>query len=381
MKNWLVQFQGWIAMRTRPRKLHFLSLLLSGFSLPAFAQSLIDPINSEWHSTARALGMGNAAIAGADDPSTAMFYNPAALAGNRKFQFEFLSPQFEFSTSNFKVAKQMGDHGRLLSLDKTVPLLDGRRGKPVYLGFSIYPNASAKNFAVGILVSAQGGAAIDKDGKLFIRSQYLVVPSLGMTMGLLSGIFKLGVAGRAVQVTTNNKSTSDLTGNGYLIEPAEGFGIALDAGLLLTLPVATLPAFGFVARNIGDTNLGKKAIEPVGKGETTDAGAAPMMYDAGFSIQPKLGQTTVLKFSSDYRDLTHESQADTMRKINLGIEFAFNRRLYFRGGFGQGYWTAGFGLGGKGASLDLATYGEEIHPTRYHYIEDRRVAIRYGGRF
>jgi hypothetical protein len=369
-------------MRTRTRLINFLlfAAAVAAFFSPA-AHAILDPVNSEWHSTARALGMGNAAIASGDDAATAMFYNPAALASNRKVQVEFFSPQFEFSTSNLTVAKGAGDQSKLISLEKTVPLLDKSRGKPAQLGFSIYPNFSARNLAFGILLSLEGGSAIDKDRKLFIRSQYLVIPTMGVTFGLMSGLIKLGIAGRAIQITTNNKSTSTLTGQGYLKDAQEGFGIGLDAGVIVTLPVATLPAFGLVVRNIGDTNLGKDAIESIAIGAVRDAGAAPMTADAGFTIEPKLAQRTVLRLSGDYRDLTHESKASSMRKINLGLELGLNRRLYFRGGFGQGYWTAGFGLSGKSASLDLATYGEEIHPTKFHYIEDRRVAIRYGGRF
>ena len=65
-------------------------------------------------------------------------------------------------------------------------------------------------------------------------------------------------------------------------------------------------------------------------------------------------------------------------KIQAG---SFNKHFFLRWGGSQGYWSGGIGLSGKSASLDLSTYGEELHSTKFREIEDRRIVIRYGGRF
>ena len=355
---------------------------LTAFATPGRAYALVDPVNSEWHSTARALAMGNAGIATAEDPDTAMFYNPAALASNRRFEFSVFNPQFEFSTSNFTLggAKDMTDLG---SLDTTVPHLRENRGTPAQFGFSLYPNVSAKNFALGILVSAESGSVMKKNGDLIIRSQYLIIPTIGLTVGMLSGIIKIGAALRIINLTTNNKvvPVAQQGVQGYRRDAEEGFGLGVDVGTLIQLPWASLPTFGAVARNIGDTSLSKGAFYPYATGTAVGANRVPMMIDGAFAIQPKLGQTTVLKFAMEFRDTQDKSHVATARKVNVGFELGFNKRLFLRMGGSQGYWSAGFGLSGKSASLDITTYGEELDPTKFQEIEDRRVAISYGGRF
>lgn len=354
-------------------------------SFPRFASALPDSVNTEWLSTGRALGMGNAGIATADDPSTAMFYNPAALSGNRRLAFEFFNPQFEFSTSNFDVAPSLQSQGKLIGLKKTVPLLNNHRGRPVHLGFSIYPNISAKNFAMGILYRAEGGAYINDLGQLKIRSQYMLIPTLALTVGAVGGLFKMGFAVRGVQLAVNERTVDNAVTSteeiGYTAGASEGFGLGADFGALLTLPWKTLPAFAFVARNIGGTSLGGAPLSGFATGNVQDGVLVPMMFDVGFSIQPKLGQTTVLKLACDYRDLHNKSHTNMGRKFNAGFELGFRRKLYLRGGYSQGYWTAGFGLAGKDGSLDLAVYGEELHPTGFKVMEDRRFMLGYGGRF
>ncbi len=339
-----------------------------------------DSVNSEWYSSARALTMGNAAITLGGDAATAMFYNPAALAGNRRPSFEFFSPTITLGTGNFTLGG-ITDITDQLALDKLATTLQEKAGTSFNLGFSLYPNLSAKNFGLGMLVSFEASATVDDEGTLFQRTEALLIPTVGISVGLLSGLFKIGAAARAIQSTRKISSTTTFTNLSYLDGAEEGFGIGLDAGFIWTLPWSWLPTFGGVVRNIGGTDLTGDALFSVAGNEKVAHSKIDMTIDGGVSLSPKIGQRTVLKIAADYRDVTDTSNTGLFRKVNIGLELGMKRRLFLRAGFSQGYWSAGFGLAGKGGSLDLGTYGEEIHPTDFRKIEDRRMVIRSGSKF
>ena len=342
-----------------------------------------DAVNNEWHSTARALGMGNTGIATAEDPATAMFYNPAALSKNKRVIFEFFAPQYEFSLSNF--AFDVSDQSKMLSLPKSQELMDTKRGKTTGLGFSLYPSFNARNFAAGMLLRGQGHSVVEGDGTLRYESKYYIIPTVGFAIGLMSGLFKIGVAGRAIIATENRNvtasTTEEIAAAGYRQDPEQGFGFGVDGGFIFTLPWDWLPTFAGVARNVGGAKLTGAAPVSLAADTKRAHSGYDMTFDAAFSLAPKLGKRTVMKIAFDYRDVTDENNVDLLRRINMGIEIGIARRIFFRGGVSRGYWTAGFGFSGSKASLDLSAYGEELHPTDLRAIEDRRIAIRYGARF
>lgn len=364
---------------TQVKRGAFLSILfLLGFLLSNPAKA--DVVNAEWYSTARALTMGNAGLTLGGDPATAMFYNPAALAGNRRPSFEFFSPQISVGTGNFSIGG-IFDIVDQLSLDKIAQSLSDQQGKAVHFGFSLYPNFSSKNFGAGMLISFEASAAVGTDGTLYQTMESYVIPTAGISVGLFSGLFKIGAAVRAIQSTRKIAANTTLTNLSYTDGAEEGFGIGLDAGFIWTLPWAWLPTFAGVVRNIGGTDLTGGALFGLVGSNKVPHTKLDMMFDGGFSVEPKLGQRTVLRIAADYRDATDTTNTNLMRKVNLGLELGIRRRIFFRGGVSQGYWTAGFGLSGKRGSLDLGTYGEEIHPTDFQSVEDRRIVIRYGSKF
>ncbi len=358
-------------------------LLLSGVLVSKNANA--DSVNTEWYSTARALAMGNAAITLGRDPATAMFYNPAALAGNRRPSFEFFSPQIALGMGNFSLGG-IADIADQLSLPDLASSLKSDPLTAAHIGFSLYPNFSAKNFGAGALVSFEVSAVVDEDENLFQSTQALLVPSIGISVGLFSGLFKIGAAARAIQSTRKIAEISvadsiTLSSLSFTEGAEEGFGFGFDAGFIWVLPWAWLPSFGGVVRNIGNTKLTKEAPLSVAGSSKVAHTKIDMTIDGGASIEPKLGHQTILRIAADYRDIINTSGTGLLRKCNFGLELSVKRRVFFRAGYSQGYWTAGFGLSGKRASLDLGTYAEEIHPTGKGIIEDRRAMVRYGSKF
>jgi hypothetical protein len=355
-----------------------LALLLILF-LPS--QALADAANAEWLSTTRALTMGNVGIANANDGATAMFYNPAALARQKKITVELFNPQFDMGTGVFTMggSSNIGKHS---ALSRVRPLLSLNKNSVSSVGFSLYPNISAQNFNFGILMKAEG-ASVDDGTNLIYRSRYLLIPSMALSMGAIGGRFRLGLALRGIQISENDKSVLNTTTTsiGYSTDMAEGFGIGLDAGALLSLPWASLPTLGFVARNVGDTSFPSAASFSIAAGTSTQRDKIKMTYDGGFSIAPKLGQKSTFTFAADFRDIMNAHGISDKRRLNLGFEIDYQRVLFFRAGFGRGYWTAGMGIGSRYGSLDLGTYSEELDATRFNGIEDRRVSLRFGSKF
>lgn len=345
------------------------------FLLPALA--FADAVNNEWHSTTRNLSMGNVGVASSEDPTSAAFYNPAALARAKKASFEIFNPQFDVGLGVFG----MGGIGKNTSLDKVQPELKKNPGKASSLGAAIYPNLYIRNFNLGLLLSRYQSSYSDGT-TTYYRYRSLVMPTLGLSAAIFSGRFRVGVAARGIRWTDSDRDTKDTSNFGYDHGAGKGWGIALDGGVHLTMPWKSLPTIGVVARNIGGTKIAEGGITNAPTtGNNYHLNPLPMTFDVGFAIFPKLGQRTGLTLAVDYRDMHNNTQTSTLRHLNAGMELGFARTLYLRAGVSRGYWTAGIGLASKLGSLDIGTYAEELHRSDFRAQEDRRASIRYGSRF
>ncbi|HEY8280082.1 MAG TPA: hypothetical protein VIH99_10685 [Bdellovibrionota bacterium] len=356
--------------------------LLALLSLPDLASA--DAVNNEWYSTTRARSMGNVGIASADDPSTAAFFNPAALARGKKTTLEVFNPQLEFGGGIFSMSGALTDMGKQSGYTKSKPLLIAHPGQASSAGYAIYPNVSSQNFSFGILASADSWSYYNRNKDAYNHhGSTLFIPTLGMSMGALGNRFRLGWAVRGVQIyetrlTEKASATSDVV---EVNRSGSGFGIGLDAGVLLTLPWGGLPTIGATARNIGDTAFPMAPLVPFGPKEERRHDRIKMTYDGGFSISPKSGQNSQVTFAVDYRDITDVTKADIVRKFNAGLEFSISKVIYLRGGFSQGYATGGFGLNSKFGAFDFGTYGEELDDRGFQGFLDRRYSLRFTRRF
>ena len=354
--------------------------LAAVFLLPGLAKA--DAVNAEWSSTARALSMGNVGIASSDDPSSASFYNPAALARAKKTTIEIFNPQLDLGGGVFSLSHSFADWAKQASYSKSLPLLKAQPGTASSLAISVFPNVTAQNFSFGVLLSGKSSAYYngDKDA-YYYHSRKLLVPSLGMSAALLASRLKLGVSVRGVQVNEADTVTPGSTSTvGAFNNSRNGFGIGLDGGMLMTMPMAALPTLGLVARNLGGIAFPTAPVIPLGGATSTRHELIKTSYDAGLSVSPKFGQRDQLTFATDYRDMLNSTGTVMVRKINVGLEFASMKYFFFRLGFSQGYWTAGFGLNSKAGAIDIGTYGEELDATGHAFL-DRRYSLRLTRRF
>lgn len=341
-----------------------------------------DAVNAEWVSTTRSLGMGNVGIASAEDPTTAVFYNPAAITRSKKSGVEFFNPQFDFGTGMFSMSPLITDWAKHATYLASKPLLFKKPGAISSLGFSLFPNFTARWVSVGVLARTHRWSYYDKENFTYHSySRTILMPTMTLAASLLGGRLRLGAAARIIQISKSEgeETTSAAT---TTLATETGLGMGFDGGVLITLPWQWLPTIGGVARNIGGTKFPKAGASLGGAvGTVTKHEKILMSFDAGFALTPKLGRQSLMTLAFDYRDVTNTTKVTMMRHFNAGMEIAMSKKVYIRGGMSQGYWTAGFGLASKEGAFDFGTYADELHATKFNVIENRKISFRFTRRF
>ncbi len=148
-------------------------------------------------------------------------------------------------------------------------------------------------------------------------------------------------------------------------------GAGLDAGIRYSW--ADVISVGIVGRNIptftvrnsySSFNSFLGQASPV-----TSLGYVPVDLAAGVMLSPRLGlldrYITHLKILLDYGDILdfwlHPDTADNwILHVGVGVELTILEILSFRGGFSQGYFSAGLGLDLAFCRLDVAMFGQEL---------------------
>lgn len=360
-------------------------------------KSLDFTIHQEYAST-RALGMGNAFTAVADDHS-AMFYNPSMLAWREDGQLRmFLRGGTDTSVlklngeindvKDMPKDKQMqgysdmitshyGDHFHL-----RVPTIGMVWVRPGW-GFAFIP----ADLSLDMDVHRQLGPMINVN--LYIDSTLAFsyahkldwIKGHEMSWGTTVKAVHRVYGGQAVSATdlADGKSlvsASDgnegLTGDidlGFNWKPA-----VPDSGFFKFLKYMK-PSFAFVGRNLVDygfkTNfhfIDENSGEPPKLGRRFDFGTK-WDLPKWWVFDPHL--------SADLRDMGH-SNWSLKKGQHYGIELYWKMfnwwKGHWAGGFNQGYWTAGFGARMAWFQIDLASYGEEVGSDSTPR-EDRRYLV------
>ena len=148
-------------------------------------------------------------------------------------------------------------------------------------------------------------------------------------------------------------------------------GFGMDAGVLYSWN--RMISFGIVGRDlyapvVRNTYTSFTAFGS-GSSPALSYGTAPIELSAGILLSPNLGPVedyiSDLKIAIDYADildfLTHpETSTNPVLHVGLGLEARVLEILSIRGGFDQGYFSAGIGLNLTAFKLGLAMYGSEL---------------------
>ena len=145
-----------------------------------------------------------------------------------------------------------------------------------------------------------------------------------------------------------------------------GTGYGLDLGTMVTFPTPIRPTISFTIRNFGYTAFSHD------EGSKAPPRSEPDMTLGG-SLTIDLPLITITP-AIDYRFMDR-GDIQTGKKLHLGVEVDLPL-LTLRGGFNQGYYTAGIGLDAGVVALEAATYGVELgeYPGQ---LEDRRYLVQF----
>ncbi|MBX3021725.1 MAG: hypothetical protein KF799_08630 [Bdellovibrionales bacterium] len=332
----------------------------------------------EFYNGVRALGMGGAGVAVVND-ETALLVNPAGLGKLRDYYITVADPELEGGSNSQKLIGT--DVMGVMEPQKALTRLTPHPDKHLHEKAQVFPSIVVPNFGFGLYGRWQVDAQIDSASNTFtydyLRDYTLV---FGFNFRLWNGIIKLGAVSRVtdrlqIRRSDLDPAATDLTTNDLA---GSGMGVASDAGLMLSAPVAWLPTLAATYHDMGRTAYTWRS------GSTATANtpdSTPETIDVALAIHPILGKRFRSTWTAQYNDImTYSDETDQMRRVHAGVEFNYADALFLRAGMNQRYWTAGVELAIVNYQFQAATYGEDIG-TAGSPKEDRRYVAKFSFRF
>jgi hypothetical protein len=369
----------------------FLSLLLI---LPAHAQEGVQTRIHHTYTSPRALGMGDAFIATANDYS-ALFYNPAGLARrdsgqiNMSVDLGLSSNWLDFKKDADEVAKQdlTTDQQKF---DAYATLLQKYYGKAFLIRAGLLHGIWVRpNWGFGILpadltveyqVHNQAAPALDIRAYLDTTVAYGYGNNIkGWIPGEVSWgtTFKFvnrGYANREVNALTLSQNASAIGKKDF----RDGYTVDADIGFLYSPPVPSeglfsvfqlaKPTFGAVVRNVVDSGF-KNSFHLINKPADTVSSPLepPEKLHRVVDLGAKFEYPSLWLFGGrgevDFRDIGHPNYS-LRKSFHLGFEFDWTVTSWWKGqyrfGINQGYPTAGLSALLFIFNLDAVIYSEDV---------------------
>lgn len=354
-------------------------------TLPGVAWSKLDFEDHafpEAITSARALAMGNAYINKVDD-SWSAFYNPAGLGTVRGLQFHLANVQLEASNGLFRAIGDgpayeiPGNYKESFEPEKMRKALAKDQGELAHSRISFFPNLTVRGMTLGYVYSQRNRAIIndDEENNFEIAERRDHGPVFALNASLFGGVFKVGASAVYLMRQELYKSVGpndpvDIGNEDY----RKGKGLQLTTGARLTLPWALLPTFSVVLRNA--TNNDWEAEE---KGGLPDP--IKQTVDVGFSITPQISKLSRIHLEVNFKDLNDSYDTDAKRRVAGGVELDVNRRIFLRGGYGDGWGSGGIGVRSRSFILDLTTYAVDRSQDGFRKKEDRRWVLALSSGF
>jgi hypothetical protein len=367
------------------------------------ASSLNYRIHHEYQSP-RALGMGDAFVAVANDYS-AVFYNPAALArrddgqinmyiggGAAKDFFDFAKKVQDASDTkgteaekNAAVLKVVDSvYGKHYFLNASLP--DGIWVRPNW-GLAVIP----LNFTADMSLHKQLGPSVnatiysDTIIAFSMADDYYWMEGTHISAGATFKFINRGFFDKQIAVVDMLADSSNVVKSSDF---SEGATIDADVGFLFTPEMPTegflslmrlaKPTFGAVVRNVFDYGFNMD-LNLYNKTKETEK---PQKLYRRIDLGSRWEYPEILIFGGrgvmDVRDILHPN-FNFKKGLHLGFEFDWTMFSWWRGhyrlGLNQGYLTAGLSALFTWFNLDLVTYAEDVG-TKETPIESRKFEIR-----
>ena len=315
-----------------------MGILRSSLCLLAVLLSLTLPASGELGIGTRALGMGGAFTAVADD-STTFYWNPAGLANTRQFQFQ--PPSIQVRTdSNL-------DWQDVLNNLPTSDIERMRLLKQLGSGVSsieVSANLTMVSNGLAIFTQPTGRATLDASDVTFagdypVMGSRATIQGSGLLYTGLSGARRIngnsaiGVTVKAVRAMGYSETIEyvDATGGTGVVAESEtnDTGVGMDLGYLLHL--SRQSSFGLVVRNLVRPSLGSMSPD-----RTVTLGLAHRVMNGK------------LLLSADVENAFGDSN------VNVGMEFMAGKNCRLWAGVYQDKPTLGLGLDTMGGRLQFS---------------------------
>ena len=360
----------------------YLSFLLLLGAVSAYAgENLPGNVPGPNYTSARGAAMGDAFLPLADDDASALFYNPASLNKIRSTGFEPFDISL-YGNNGYLSGLSSSNVTKITSLSGNQPTLQANPGSFAGGGMQIFPSFFTRGFAFGVLLKSDVGAVSNSGGSITYKSLYQLIPTVGGGVRLAGGIVKLGYSlqwvNEAAGSDTVNPSAlpASCPTLGYNQCLAQGSAFSNNVGMTVTMPWQYLPAMSIVARNIGGEHFGTSSLYHFSPTPTGTLPYQPMSVDAAFSMQPRIGSGSYVNLVGQLNDMTDTSGMGIMGRWAAGAEMSVRNVFFLRGGWGQGYPSAGFGVRQRHGEIDFTWYSEELSDT-YHGQRDQRYMFQY----
>lgn len=337
---------------------------------------------NEWfeaYNNTRSLGMGGASIAITSD-ETSLYRNPANLGSIRDVYGTLIDPELEASssfTSNV-TAKSLG---KAFDVPEIISVLSPNPQTFYHAKTQLTPSLTMRNFGIGLIYRNEVSAEMDATStNLDLKYQYDIGAIIGGNLRLFDGRIKIGATARVLNRIEVNNSALPVSGPTDLgTIGSEGSAIGYDGGLLIQLPWTYIPTIGAVVRDIGDTVFDKR--NGVRLSTTTRPATVPQSVDVALGLFPIHGNQLRSVWTLEYSDVSNSrNDTDNAKRIHFGTELNVRDLFFFRAGYNQRYWTAGFEFASERFQWQVSSYGEEVG-TESSPKEDRRYSTKISLRF
>jgi len=312
----------------------------------------------EYYRGTRAMGMGGAFIAVADDEQ-ALFLNPAGLAGIEQASFHYAA--VDIASTYDAALYALSNLGNLGSTDGMMTLLEDAVGKNIFAQTQFTPTLIAPNFGAAIIMDAQ--ATLNQENKVAPDTIFQLQQTNGVQVGYgiaigrgkkSRGELRIGIGAKVLWRRGGYRDISlmDLYGADaqFLTRHTGGWGMGYggDLGMqyILNLSKRMRLMAGTVYTNLGDVNFGTGSPAPDSvKGN----------WGIGFAAQYKMRDTKIT-VAYDYTSLLQET--DWRKKNHMGLEIALPF-LTLLGGINQTYISFGAAMNLWIMRITASSFGVE----------------------